>query len=135
MGVLLLTTMRFLLVMATMVLVLGTGCFTSKSGGANGRTSVNDGSPAVSSTGANGELIVTPETALAGKVVRVMPSSRFVVLNFPIGRMPALEQRAEVYRRGLKVGELRITGPQLDDNIVADILTGDVQAGDKVRVQ
>jgi hypothetical protein len=57
------------------------------------------------------------------------------VLNFPIGRMPLMDQRVEVYRQGLKVGELRITGPQLDDNIVADILTGEVQPGDQVRVQ
>jgi hypothetical protein len=78
---------------------------------------------------------VTPETGLSGKVVRVVTSGRFAVLNFPIGRMPLIDQGAEVYRQGLKVGELRITGPQLDDNIVADILTGDVQPGDQVRVQ
>jgi hypothetical protein len=62
-------------------------------------------------------------------------SGRFAVLNFPIGRMALIDQRAEVYRQGLKVGELRISGPQLDDNIVADILTGEVQPGDQVRVQ
>jgi len=72
---------------------------------------------------------------MSGKVVRTVSSGRFAVLNFPIGRMPTIEQRAEAYRQGLKVGDLRITGPQLDDNIVADILTGDVQPGDRVRVQ
>ena len=127
--------MRFLLVMVGMVLVLSTGCFLRKSGGAKSQAAFSDPPPTVSSSSANGKMIVTPEHSLAGKVVRVVSSGRFAVLNFPIGRMPLIDQRVEVYRQGLKVGELRITGPQLDDNIVADILTGEVQAGDQVRVQ
>ena len=129
--------MRFLLVMVAIMapLLLGAGCSLSKSGGTRSQPAVPDSSNTGLSSTTNGPLIVTPETALAGKVVRVMPSGQFVVLNFPIGRMPNLEQRAEVYRQGLKVGEVRITGPQLDDNIVADILTGVVRAGDQVRVQ
>jgi hypothetical protein len=39
-----------------------------------------------------------------------------------------------LYRNGLKVGELRVTGPQQDANIVADVITGDAAAGDEVRV-
>jgi len=127
--------MRFLLVMVGMVLVFSTGCFLHKSGGANSQGAFSDPPSTVSAKTANGKLIVTPENTLAGKVVRVVSSGRFAVLNFPIGRMPLMDQRVEVYRQGLKVGELRITGPQLDDNIVADILAGDVQAGDQVRVQ
>ena len=38
-----------------------------------------------------------------------------------------------VYRHGVKVGELSVTGPQRDDNIVADIVSGDLQAGDAAR--
>jgi hypothetical protein len=78
-------------------------------------------------------LIVTPENVLAGKVVKINTAGRFVVLNFPIGRMPPLDQRLNVYRLGLKVGEIRVTGPQLDDNVVGDIVTGDAQTGDEVR--
>jgi hypothetical protein len=38
-----------------------------------------------------------------------------------------------VYRRGLKVGEVKVTGPQRDDNIVADITAGEAAVGDEVR--
>ena len=38
-----------------------------------------------------------------------------------------------LYRRGLKAGEIKITGPQLEDNVVADIVAGDAEAGDEVR--
>jgi len=38
-----------------------------------------------------------------------------------------------LYRGGLKVGEVKITGPQDDDNIVADLLTGDSEVGDQAR--
>ncbi len=88
--------------------------------------------PPAFTTGPN-KMIVTPETALAGKVVRVNPEGRFVVLNFPIGRLPALDQRLSIYRLGLKVGEVRVTGPQLDDNVVADLVAGDARSGDDVR--
>jgi hypothetical protein len=78
-------------------------------------------------------VIVTPSTALVGKIVSVVPQSRIAVLNFPINKLPALEQRMNVYRRGLKVGEVKVTGPQRDDNIVADITAGEAAAGDEVR--
>ena len=50
-------------------------------------------------------------------------------------RLPALEQRLIVYRGGLKVGEVKVSGPQQDDNIVADIVAGQAEAGDEVRDQ
>ena len=78
-------------------------------------------------------LIVKPETMLVGRVVRVNPMLRIAVLNFPIGRLPALDQRLGVYRQGLKVAEIRVTGPQRDDNIVGDLVAGEAQAGDEVR--
>jgi len=81
----------------------------------------------------NYSLIVTPDNALVGRVVKVNPNERFVVLNFPIGHLPALDQHLFLYRNGLKVGAVNVTGPQRDDNIVADILTGDAQDGDEVR--
>ena len=56
-------------------------------------------------------------------------------MTFPIGHLPALRQELGVYRQGLKVGEIRVTGPQLDDSIVGDIQTGDAQTGDEVRGQ
>ena len=83
--------------------------------------------------GGKQNLIVTPETALVGKVSSVHTPGRFVVLSFPVGHLPMLEQRLNVYRRGLKVGELRVSGPQLDDVVVADVLDGEAGIGDEVR--
>jgi len=90
--------------------------------------------PAVTPVAATpGTLIVTPGGGLAGKVARYNDAGRFVVLEFPVGHMPALEQRLFVYRNGLKVGELKVTGPQRDDHIVADLTNGEAQDGDEVR--
>ena len=78
-------------------------------------------------------LTVTPDNPLVGKVATVNSAGRFVVLSFPVGHLPALEQRLIVNRRGLKVGEVKVTGPQQDENIVADIVAGDAETGDEVK--
>lgn len=78
-------------------------------------------------------LIITPEKGLNGKVAWVNSDLRFVVLTFPVGQLPGGNQRLAVYRGGLKVGELKVSGPQIDDNVVADIVAGEAQVGDAVR--
>jgi len=83
----------------------------------------------------NTPSIVTPDNSLAAKVVSYNSVARFVVLGFPVGQMPKMEQSLFLYRGGLKVGEVKITGPQRDNNIVADLVNGDAQAGDEVRDQ
>jgi hypothetical protein len=82
---------------------------------------------------AHDKMILTPETILVGKVVRVNYSARYAVLNFPVGSLPAVGVRLNVYRRGLKVGEVKITGPQQEDNTVGDIASGEVDVGDELR--
>jgi hypothetical protein len=79
--------------------------------------------------------IVTPDNSLAGKVVSYNDTGRFVVLNFPGGRMPKMDQHLFLYRAGLKVAEVSVSGPQSEDNTVADLISGDAQNGDEVRVQ
>jgi hypothetical protein len=81
------------------------------------------------------QTIVTPDNSLTARVVSYNAAGRFVVLNFPPGQMPKLEQSFFLYRDGLKVGEVKITGPQRDNNIVADLVTGETQVGDEVRDQ
>ena len=81
------------------------------------------------------ELIVTPAVTPKGKVMRVNEGARFAVLNFPVGDLPPVGQRLDVYRHGLKVGEVKITGPQQDDNTVADITNGQAQEGDELRAK
>jgi len=81
------------------------------------------------------QTIVTPDNSLAAKVVSYNSVARFVVLSFPVGQMPKMDQTLFLYRGGLKVGEIKITGPQRDNNIVADLVNGDAQSGDEVRDQ
>ncbi|HEX3889386.1 MAG TPA: hypothetical protein VHX90_00930 [Verrucomicrobiae bacterium] len=81
------------------------------------------------------QMIVTPDNSLAGKVVSYNSAGRFVVLNFPNGQMPRMDQILFLYRAGLKVAEVKITGPQSDSSIVADLLAGDAQSGDEARDQ
>jgi hypothetical protein len=77
--------------------------------------------------------VVTLDLALQGKVKSVNPKARFAILSFPIGRLPKLEQRLNVYRAGTRVGEVKVTGPQMDWSIAADVMSGDAQSGDEVR--
>jgi hypothetical protein len=86
-------------------------------------------SPAVTAP----KTIVTPDLSLAAKVVSVNTVGRFAVLNFPADRMPKPGQTFFLYRDGLKVAEVKITGPQQQNNIVADLVSGDAKAGDTVR--
>jgi hypothetical protein len=87
------------------------------------------------SAGETTPAIVTPDNSLTARVVAYNSAGRFVVLGFPVGQMPRLEQGLFLYRNGMKVGEVKITGPQRDNNIVADLVTGEAQVGDEVRDQ
>ena len=78
-------------------------------------------------------MIVSSKPVLTGRVSSFNATGRFVVLNFPVGHLPAMEQRLEVFRQGVKVGEVKVTGPQRDDHIVADLVTGEAASGDEVR--
>lgn len=81
------------------------------------------------------QFIVTPDASLQAKVLRVNTVGRFVVLNFPDGRMPKLDEHLFLYRGGLKTAEVKVVGPEQDTSIVADIVSGDAQPGDTVRDQ
>ena len=52
-------------------------------------------------------VIITPDASLAGKVISYNDAGRFVVLNFPVGRMPEAGQNLFLYRNGLKVAEVK----------------------------
>ena len=77
--------------------------------------------------------VVTPITVIAGRVVSVNPKLRFVVLDFSLNPLPPIDQRLNVYRQGQKVGEVKISGPARNSHIVADIVAGNAQPGDRVR--
>jgi hypothetical protein len=92
------------------------------------------GKPAPS-TVATTKMVVTPDNSFTARVASYNATGRFVVLSFPVGQMPGVDQTLFLYRNGLKVAEVKVTGPQRDNNIVADLDTGDAQAGDEVRDQ
>ncbi|HWQ90035.1 MAG TPA: hypothetical protein VN673_00070 [Clostridia bacterium] len=111
--------------LAVLVIMLLNGC-------AKKQPAIHSG--ALGASGQKSEaLIVAPDGAVTGKVINVNPKGRYVIVSFPIGQLPALESRFNVYRRGLKVGEIKVSGPRLDDNIVADIRSGEAAPGDEVR--
>ena len=124
--------MRILLILCVALMLCS--CLGRKPGPqAAGPASAGGGAGSPGGAPGSQKLIVTPEQALVGKVEFVNVTARFVVLNFPVGRLPALEQRLNLYRGGLKVGEVKVTGPHYDDNIVADLVAGDSEVGDQVR--
>ncbi len=81
------------------------------------------------------QTVVTPDNSLTARVASCNATGRFVVLSFPVSQMPKLDQTLFLYRDGLKVAEVKVTGPQRDNNVVADLVSGDAQVGDEVRDQ
>jgi len=78
-------------------------------------------------------LIVTPDSRLHGRVALVNAKAKYVVVSYPIGALPEVDHVLSVYRNGLKVGEIKITGPRRDFNIAGDIVKGECEVGDEVR--
>jgi hypothetical protein len=125
--------MRWLWLIVSLLLA---GCVQTDSGGTKTSGQQPDLAPrsAVAPVQTNqSSVIVTPSLAVKGKVAMVNPGARHAILSFPLGQMPPLGQRLNVYRSGLKVGEVKITGPKRDVNIAADIVAGECQVGDEVR--
>ena len=83
---------------------------------------------------APGKAVITPDFRPVGKVARVNADGRFVVISFPPGEVPKPDELLNVYRDGLKVAEVKMDGKwQNGNNLVADMVTGEVQAGDEAR--
>lgn len=68
-----------------------------------------------------------------GTIVSVNPALRFVVMDFSVWQMPALEQRLHVYRGQQRVGEVKVTGPTVDSTVAGDLTAGEARPGDEVR--
>jgi hypothetical protein len=129
--------MRTLLCLILLGALVSSGCFWKKAAKPGSQPQPRAGAPAAQAetAGVFHPVTVMPERTLAGKVVRVNGPGRFVVLNFPIGSMPPTDQRLNLYRQGQKVGEVKVTGPQQEDNTVADLVAGEAEVGDDARGQ
>src|SRR5580658_6801361 len=114
--------MKSFVPLALICVALLAGCSTAKQNSFSG-------SPAPSPT------IATPDNSLTAKVVSYNAVGRFAVLSFPVGEMPRTDDTLFLYRAGLKVGQVKITGPQRNTDTVADLTDGDAQVGDEVRSQ
>ena len=121
------------------IMLSGSGCAWFKRhtpGHHHTATATNKATPTPQPAHPNqNQMIVTPDESLAAKVLSVNTVGRFVVLNFPQGKLPDLGQHMFLYRAGLKAAEVKIVGPHQETSIVADILSGDAQVGDTVRDQ
>jgi hypothetical protein len=77
--------------------------------------------------------VITADLRPVGTVVMVNSEARFVVISFPTGPVPQVDHRLAVYHKGLKVANLKVTGPERDNKTVADILEGQAETQDEVR--
>ena len=67
------------------------------------------------------------------KITIARPEEKFVVIDFSSRTMPALGTKLTVYRAGQKVGTVQLNDPARGHAVVADILDGEIQAGDEAR--
>src|SRR5262245_44798033 len=118
-----------LLIPLLLCAALVTGCKTKSTQSKNQTNSSEQ-----PDTAQPGKETITPVAGKIGKIARVNAGAKFVVIKFPIGQLPSKDQRFNVYRAGLKVGEIKISDPPPVDNLaVADIIAGEAQFDDEVR--
>jgi hypothetical protein len=128
--------MKFAVYFAALLAVLGsTGCIFGKhkKPAPPPPPVVDLSAPAANAPAATNQFVITPDQSVSGRISAVNANLRFVVLTFPLGQLPPVGSRMNVFRNGAIVGEVKITEPQRDDNTVADIVLGDAQKGDEVR--
>ena len=137
--------MRRALLDILLVVALGTSC--AQTPGRRDASESGPGSPAaVTSEAASGGAnpagragtpprypAMNPITPVQGRVTFVNAKLRFVIADFAFHLMPQVEQRLGLYREGVRVGGVRISGPSRGTTVVADVLSGEAQVGDQVR--
>ena len=113
-------------------MLLVTGCFLRHPKAAhNPAPPPQQPQPPVS--GPSAKPVIQPDLQLSGQVAMVNSGARFVVITFSGGTVPTIGQRLIIFRNGAKVGEVKVTGPQHENDTVADIISGDPQLHDEIR--
>jgi hypothetical protein len=94
-------------------------------------------SPAPRSVAGTNSAPITVSPAVnapaTGRVSRVNTDGGFVILSYPMGKLPPVGKKLGVYRAGMKVGELKVSEPQYQHNTAADITAGEAHVGDEAR--
>jgi hypothetical protein len=76
---------------------------------------------------------IRPLDDSVGRVVSVHARLRFAVLDYTLYRLPAQGQVLFVERDGAVVGALKVNGPVQGTTLSADVLSGEIRAGDRTR--
>lgn len=76
---------------------------------------------------------IRPLDDSVGRVVSVNARLKFAVLDYTLYRLPAQGQVLVAERDGAVVGELKVNGPVQGTTLVADVLSGEIRAGDRTR--
>ena len=125
--------MRFVIALLILLVVSGCGKTAKVKATPKAATPAAPTTPPAKPKPDDDKPVVTLDTIPTGRVLFVNRESRFVVLSFQPGTVPPINHRLNVYRDGLKVAEIKITGPQEENNTVADIITGAPHQNDDVR--
>lgn len=78
---------------------------------------------------------VRPVYPVGGRIALVNEKARFVIIDFTNSRPPELEQKLAIYRAGLKVADVKVSGPFRNTTVAADIMAGEVRYGDEVKAE
>lgn len=142
--------MRFALSRTMAVVALGTllaGCRSTPGSSQPGERTVpkanvstkggglvrpDSGSASPTNTAAAKATMLLPAS---GRIHSVSPVAPFVVVDYILGGMPPLQSTLDVFRAGQKVGQIRLSGPEQNGFVAADILNGILQIDDEVRVR
>jgi len=81
-----------------------------------------------------GNAVMKPDTRLRGSVRTVNEQGQYVIVDFGLGMIPALQTEMNVYRGGDVVGVVQLTGPIRRSTVAGDIVSGEAGVGDVVIV-
>lgn len=101
-------------------------CATREKTPAPQRTRAPRGTNALAAT-------IRPVYPVSGRIALVNDKARFVIIDFTNSRPPELDQRLSLYRAGVKVAEIKVSGPFRNTTVAADITAGEARYGDEVK--
>lgn len=70
----------------------------------------------------------------SGRIHSINAGLQFVVVDYTLGGIPPLQSLLPVYRGDQKVGQIRLTGPERNGFVAADVVEGILQNDDEVRI-